>query len=221
MPSRKLKDSHRPLHAACRIHLCLCKAAAIHRCRILSRVPSLARPSAQSSQPMPWTVLRPSFRSCQVEPLTCTSLLRAAESASAGKLPMRCRIRICVLPISALPNSHLRAGCPCLRCRILRQSQFSSAYPPDKAWTVPRPAHVRQQSALPIFPLTNLQPHKSALTISPTDGMAASTLRPCFGQPAEACTSCTFDTVTERVFSFVVLEQQIMAYDKQTLIHLA
>jgi hypothetical protein len=64
------------------------------------------------------------------------------------------------------------------------------------AWTVPRPAHVRQQSALPIFPLTNLQPHKSALTISPTDGMAASTLRPCFGQPAEACTSCTFDTVT-------------------------
>ena len=91
---------------------------------------------------MPWTVLRPSFRSCQVEP------------------------------------------------------QFSSAYPPDKAWTIPRPAHVRPQSALPIFPLTNLQPHKSALTISPTDGMAASTLRPCFGQPAEACTSCTFDTVT-------------------------
>jgi len=99
---------------------------------------------------MPWTVLRPSFRSCQVEP------------------------------------------------------QFSSAYPPDKAWTIPRPAHVRPQSALPIFPLTNLQPHKSALTISPTDGMAASTLRPCFGQLAEACTSCTFDTVTAGLFGIDV-----------------
>jgi hypothetical protein len=42
---------------------------------------------------MPWTVLRPSFRSCQVEPTTCTS---------------RC----------AMPNSHLRAGCQFLRCRI-------------------------------------------------------------------------------------------------------
>ena len=42
---------------------------------------------------MPWTVLRPSFRLCQVEPTTCTS---------------RC----------ALPNSHLHAGCQCLRCQI-------------------------------------------------------------------------------------------------------
>jgi hypothetical protein len=46
------------------------------------------------------------------------------------------------------------------------------------------------------FPLTNLQLHKSALPISLTVGMAASTLRACFGQPAKACTSCTFDTVT-------------------------
>jgi hypothetical protein len=45
------------------------------------------------------------------------------------------------------------------------------------------------------FPLTNLQPHKSALPISSTVSMAASTLRPCFGQPAEVCTSCTFNTV--------------------------
>jgi len=79
---------------------------------------------------MPWTVLHPSFRSCQVEPTTCTSCC-------------------------ALSNSHLRAGCLCLRCRIPRQPQFSSAYPPDEfscvAWTVHRPAHVRQQSALPIF----------------------------------------------------------------------
>jgi hypothetical protein len=35
------------------------------------------------------------------------------------------------------------------------------------------------------FPLTNLQPHKSALPISAPVGMAASTLRACFGQPAK------------------------------------
>ena len=98
---------------------------------------------------MPWTVLRPSFRLCQVEPTTCTS---------------RC----------ALPNSHLHAGCQCLRCRIPRQSQFSSAYAPDEfsclAWTFHRQANVRQQSALPI---------------SAPVGMAASTLRACFGQPTK------------------------------------
>jgi hypothetical protein len=51
------------------------------------------------------------------------------------------------------------------------------------------------------FPLTNLQLHKSALTIYLLVGMAASTLRHCFGQPAEVCTSCTFDTVTLGFFS--------------------
>jgi len=49
MPSRKLKDSHRPLHAACRIRFCLRKAAAVRRCRILGSVLSLARPHAKSS----------------------------------------------------------------------------------------------------------------------------------------------------------------------------
>jgi hypothetical protein len=76
---------------------------------------------------MPWTIIRPSFRSCQVEPLTCTSCC-------------------------ALPNLHLRAG---LRCWIPRQPLFSSAYAPDEfscsAWTFHRQAHVRQQSALSIF----------------------------------------------------------------------
>jgi hypothetical protein len=96
----------------------------------------MAAPSASSCcvscwvTRMPWTILRPSFRSCQVEPMTCTS---------------RC----------ALPNSHLRAGCKFLRCRIPRQPLFSSAYTPDEfsclAWTFQRPAHVRQQYALPIF----------------------------------------------------------------------
>jgi hypothetical protein len=50
------------------------------------------------------------------------------------------------------------------------------------------------------FPLTNLQPHKSALPISPTVGMAASTLRPYFGQPAKVCTSCTFNNVTNHPY---------------------
>jgi len=77
---------------------------------------------------MPWTVLRPSFRSCQVEPLTCTSCC-------------------------ALPNSHLRAGCQYLRCRIPRQPHFSSAYTPDEfsCMAFHHQAHVCQQSALPIF----------------------------------------------------------------------
>jgi hypothetical protein len=96
----------------------------------------MAAPSASSCcvscwvTRMPWTVIRSSFRSCQVEPMTCTS---------------RC----------ALPNSHLRAGCKFIRCRIPRQPLFSSAYTPNEfsclAWTFQRPAHVRQQFAPPIF----------------------------------------------------------------------
>jgi hypothetical protein len=45
------------------------------------------------------------------------------------------------------------------------------------------------------FPFTNLQPHKSTLLIYPTVDMVVSTLRHYFGQPAEMCTSCKFDTV--------------------------
>jgi len=51
------------------------------------------------------------------------------------------------------------------------------------------------------FPLKNLQLHKSALPIYPLVDMAVSTLRHCFRQPAEVCTSCTFDTVTLGLFS--------------------
>jgi hypothetical protein len=96
----------------------------------------LAAPSASSCfvrcwvTRMPWTVLRPSFRSCQVETMTCTS---------------HC----------ALSNSHLRAGCQCLRCWIPWQPQFSSAYAPDEfsclTWTFHCQTHVRQQFALSIF----------------------------------------------------------------------
>jgi len=52
---------------------------------------------------MPWAVLCPSFRSCQVEPLTCTNYY-------------------------ALPNSHLRAGCQFLRCRIRICMQASNVF---------------------------------------------------------------------------------------------
>jgi len=75
---------------------------------------------------MPWTVLRPSFRSCQVEPTTCTSCC-------------------------TLPNSHLRAGCQCLRCWILRQPLFSSAYPLTSF-----PAWPRQSIVQPMF-INNLR----------------------------------------------------------------
>ena len=77
-----------------------------------------------------WIVLRPCFRSCQVESTTC--------------------INGC-----ALLNSHLHASCQCLRCWIPRQPQFLSAYPPDEfsclAWKVYRLAHIHQQSSLLIF----------------------------------------------------------------------
>ena len=163
----------------------------------------LAAPSASSllRQPLSHTPASdsPSPKFVPSRSSDLHQLLRAAEFASA-----------CRLPIPALPNSHLRAGSQCLRCRILRQPQFSSAYAPDEfshlAWTFPRPFSPGLDIPSPSpcsstisaadFPLTNLQPHKSALPIYPIVGMAASALRPHFGQPAEACTPCTFNTVT-------------------------
>jgi hypothetical protein len=55
------------------------------------------------------------------------------------------------------------------------------------------------------FPLTNLQPYKFVLPIYPTVGMAASTLRHCFGQPAKMCALCTFNTVTATLFLYLAL----------------
>ena len=52
------------------------------------------------------------------------------------------------------------------------------------------------------FSLTNLQLHKSTLPIYLIVGMAVSTLKHCFEQPAEACTLCTFNTITVRHKSF-------------------
>jgi len=83
----------------------------------------LAAPSASSCfvscwiTRMPWTVIRPSFRSCQVEPMTCTS---------------RC----------ALPNSHLRAGCQFLRCRIPRQPMLLTSFPAWLGHSIVKPMFV-------------------------------------------------------------------------------
>jgi hypothetical protein len=49
--------------------------------------------------------------------------------------------------------------------------------------------------------LMNLHPHKSALLISSPVDMATSTPKHCFGQHAEVCTSCTFDTVTAVLYA--------------------
>jgi hypothetical protein len=74
------------------------------------------------------TVLHPSFRTCQVEPMTCTSRCALPKSA-------------CRLPMSALPNS---STAPVLVS--LSPDEFSCL-----AWTFQHPVHVRQQSVLPIF----------------------------------------------------------------------
>jgi hypothetical protein len=58
------------------------------------------------------------------------------------------------------------------------------------------------------------------LPISPTAGMAASTLRSWFGQLAEVCIPCTFDTVTLGMASFngLVWHERELQGD-QLLIH--
>jgi len=120
----------------------------------------LAAPSANSCCVicwvihMSWTVLRPSFRSCQVKPLTCTSCC-------------------------ALLNSHLRVGYQFLRCRIPRQPLFSPAYTPNEfsclAWTFHRQANVLQQSALPISSTVGM----AANTFRPCLGKPAEVCIPC------------------------------------------
>jgi hypothetical protein len=42
----QVASSHRSSHAACQIRFCLCKAATVHRCRILGSVLLLVRPRA-------------------------------------------------------------------------------------------------------------------------------------------------------------------------------
>jgi hypothetical protein len=43
--------------------------------------------------------------------------------------------------------------------------------------------------------------------------MAASTLRPCFGQPAKVCIPCTFDTVTHSL-QYLSNELRILKWDE-------
>ena len=123
-------------------------ACAVELVRAVSAAGPLygARQAAALARPAS-TVPRPSFRSCQVEPMACTSRY-------------------------ALPKSYLRVGCHCPR-----QPLFSSAYPLDEfsclAWPIQRPAHVRQKICAVDFPPTIPQRHKSALPIFRTGGMAA------------------------------------------------
>ena len=158
----------------------------------------------------------PALASSAVESLVCLRqsfvqvLDRAKSSPWLAQAVARCRIHIwvqvanfcaaefastCGLPMFALPNS---STAPVL----------GSLYP----WRVflpgldiPVSSPCSSTICTANFPLTNLQPHKSALPIYPTIGMAASTLRHCFGQPADVCTSCTFNTVTYNVLYFINL----------------
>jgi hypothetical protein len=105
--------------------------------------------------------------------------LRVAEFASA-----------CRLPMSSLPNS---STAPVLISLSPWQVFLHGL-------DIPASSPCLSTICAADFPLTNLQPHKFALSIYPIIGMAASTLRHYFGQPAEVCTSCTFDTITQGVF---------------------
>jgi len=151
---------------------------------------------------MPSTVLRPSFGSCQVELMTCTS---------------RC----------ALLNSHLRAACQFMRCRIricMRAVNVCTAEFLDSPYSrqpipwrfflsgldIPASSPCLSTICVADFSLMKLQMHKSALPISTTVGMDASTLRHYFGQTAEACTSCIFDTVTPFFFPFNQIAQALL-----------
>jgi len=121
-------------------------------------------------------------------------LLRAAEFASA-----------CMLPMSSLSNSStapiLVSLCP---WRVFLPSL-----------DIPSSSPCLSTICAADFSLTNLQPHKFALPIYLIVGMAASTLRHCFGQLAEVCTSCTFNTITRSlkelgkvyIFSFLQLKR--------------
>jgi len=102
-------------------------------------------------------------------------LLRAAEFAF-----------VCRLPMSSLPNS---STAPVLIC-LCPWRVFLHGL------DIPSSSQCSSTICAADFPSTNLQLHKSALPISSSVGMAASTLRACFGQPAEVCIPCTFYTVT-------------------------
>jgi len=126
-------------------------------------------------------------------------LLRAAEFASA-----------CRLPIPALPNS---STAPVL-------VSLSPWWVFLRGLDSPSSSQCSSIICAADFPLTNLQSHKSMLPISPTAGMATSILRPWFGQPAEMCIPCTFDTVTLGMASFngLVWHERELQGD-QLLIH--
>jgi hypothetical protein len=158
-----------------------------------------------------WQPHLPALAASAVESLVCLgqSFVQVSNRAKSNpwlaQAVARCRIRICVqaanvcavefasacrLPMSSLPNS---STAPVL----ISLSPWQVFLP---GLDIPASSPCLSTICAADFPLTNLQPHKFALSIYPIIGMAASTLRHYFGQPAEVCTSCTFDTITQGVF---------------------
>jgi hypothetical protein len=142
----------------------------------------------------------PTANSCCVPcwSLTCLgqSFVHVSDRAKSNKrlaqAVARCRIRICV-QVTNVCAAEFRDS--------------PSSRQPIPPWRVLLPG-LDIPSSSPCsstiyaadFPLTNLQLHKSALPIYAPVGMAASAPRHCFGQSAEVCTSCIFDTVTTCLF---------------------
>jgi len=123
---------------------------------------------------MPWTVLRPSFRSWQVEPMTCTSCC-------------------------ALLNLYLCAGCQYLRYQYPWQPLFSLAYPLMNFPTWPRESSIQpmfvKQSALLIFPNEPID-EKICVANFFHCWDECQHQKHYFRQPAKVCTSWIFDIVT-------------------------
>jgi hypothetical protein len=161
---------------------------------------------------MPWTVFRPNFKSCQVEPMTYTSYCTLPNSYMRAGCHMSAlsnsHMRASCL-MSALPNLHLRAATtPVL---VILSLWWIFLYGLDS----PASSPCLSNNLHCWFSLTNLQLHKYALPIYPTVGMTVSTLRHCFGQPTEVCTSCTFDIVTT---SLIVLANFMDSYQSSLFI---
>lgn len=101
----------------------------------------------------------------------------------------------CVLPMFALPNSHLL-------CWMSVTAQILISLPPDEfsclAWTIHCQAYVRQQFVLPIF-LDEPTAAQICVTNFSHCWRGCQYLRHCFGQPIKVWNSCTFDTVTDTI----------------------
>jgi len=140
-----------------------------------------------------WQPHLPALALSDVESLVCLGqsfvqvLDRAKSRPWLAQAIARCRIRICVQAANVFAAEFLDSPSS-------RQPMPLTSFPAWLGHSIVKPMFVNNLHC--DFPLMNLQPHKSALPIYPTVGMAANTLRHCFGQLAKVCTSCTFNTVT-------------------------